>query len=73
MNNLRADFKIYQSRPASESEHKRTASALEAVVAGINKVVQRQEEQQRVAEQIPKTPLPPQLDYLCTTSLSSKE
>ena len=56
VNNLRADFRSYQSRPASESEHKRTASALDAVVAGINKVVQRQQEQQRVAEQIPVTP-----------------
>ena len=56
VNDLRADFRSYQSRPASESEHKRTASALDAVVAGINKVVQRQQEQQRVAEQIPATP-----------------
>ena len=53
MNNLRADFRSYQSRPASESEHKRTVSALDVVVAGINKVVQRQQEQQRVAEQNP--------------------
>ena len=56
VNDLRADFRSYQSRPASESEHKRTASALDAVVAGIHKVVQRQQEQQRVAEQIPATP-----------------
>ena len=56
VNDLRADFKSYESRPASESEHKRTASSLEAVVAGINKVVQRQQEQQKVVEQMPMTP-----------------
>ena len=70
VNDLRADFKSYESRPASELEDKCTASALEAVVAGINKVMQRQ---QKVAAQIPMTPLPPKLNYLCTTSRSSTE
>ena len=56
VNDLRADFRSYQSRPASESEHKRTASALDAVVAGIHKVVQRQQDQQKAAEMIPMAP-----------------
>ena len=40
INDLRADFRSYQSRPASESQHSRTAAALDSVVAGINVVVQ---------------------------------
>ena len=56
VNDLRTEFKSYQQRPVSESQHSRTATALQSVVTGINTLVCTLQGHQ----QLPTCP-PPQL------------